>query len=360
MIRHFAPTLSSVMVGLCLLAACHESPEAPMQPLAPPIHVESEAVSLRPMPRALPLYGALVADQRADVAANVSGRVAKTYVERGAQVNAGAALVQIDISGAALSAAEAQANLDNAEAQDQLASQQCARNEQLFNKGAISKDEWDRVSNQCKTATQSKAAARARVGLAAKIVADSRVPAPFAGTISERYVNVGEYVQPASKVAAIVALDPLRLQLTVAEADIGRVSMGQQVAFTVAAFSDKTFVGTVKYIDPAVRSMTRDLRVDAVVPNPERELSPGMSAKVLLKLPDAPSLSVPMTAVREAGRGSAASARVFVVQDKRLEERAVQLGPKRDDRVAILDGLRAGEQVVTTLTDAIKDGIAVD
>ena len=344
------------LFGLLMLVHCHTSVEAPILPLAPPIHVDGVPVEMRSMPKALPLYGALVADQRADVAANVSGRVAKTWVERGSEVPAGGPLIQVDITGASLSAQEAQANLDNAEAQDQLAALQCARNEQLFNKGAISKDEWDRVSSQCKTAAQSKAAARARVGLASKIVTDSRVPAPFAGTISERYVNVGEYVQPASKVASLVALDPLRLQMTMAEADMAQVAVGQQVHFSVAAHPGKSFVGTVKYIDPAVRSVSRDLRVDAVVPNPERLLSPGMSATVLLQLPDAPALAVPLAAVRNNGQGP----RVYVVVDKRLEERAVQLGPQRDDHVAILDGLHRGETIVSPLTDAIKDGIAVN
>lgn len=354
-----SPAVSSLfgLVSLVSLIGCHAAVEAPMQPLAPPVHVEVVQVTSVPMPKSLPLYGALVADRRAEVAANVSGRVAKTLVERGSDVAAGAALIQVDISGASLSAAEAQANLDNAEAQDQLAALQCARNEQLFAKGAISRDEWDRISNQCKTAAQSKAAAKARVGLASKVVADSRVPAPFAGTISERYVNVGEYVQPSSKVASLVALDPLRLQLTVAEADMARVSLGQRVAFSVAAHQGETFAGTVKYIDPAVRSVSRDLRVDAVVPNPEHRLSPGMSATVLLTLPDVPTLAVPIAAVRDGG---AQGARVFVIVDKRIEERAVQTGAKRDDRIAILDGLHAGETVVSSLTDAIKDGIAVD
>jgi membrane fusion protein (multidrug efflux system) len=308
------------------------------------------------MPRSLPLYGALEADRRAEVAANVSGRIAKTFAERGAEVRAGEALVQVDMLGANLSVQEAQANLDSAEAQDELAAQQCRRNKQLFDKGAISTDEWDRISSQCKAMAQSKTAARARLGLATKIISDSRVPAPFAGTVSERYVNVGEYVQPATAVVSLVALDPLRLHLTVAESDIGQVAVGQVVHFGVMAFPGELFEGTVKYIDPAVRSTTRDLRVDAVVPNANRRLSPGMSATVSLQLPEAESLAVPESAVVDRGAG----ARVFVVRDGRLEERPVQLGPKKDGAVGVLDGLKVGERVVAAVNDTIKDGIAVD
>ena len=345
----------SLLLCLGAQAACQRQADAPMAPPPPAVHVATAVVDARPMPRRLPLTGSLVANQQADIAANASGRVVKTIVERGDFVRENAVLVQLDTSGLTLSQDEARANLDTAEAQQQLAAIQCQRNEELLRKGAISKDEWDRVNSQCRTSMGSAQAAKARAAIANKSFNDSTVRAPFSGMIGERYVSVGEYVQPPTRIASIVELTPLRLQLTIAEVDLSFVKQGQSVTFDVQAFPSESFTGTVQYIGPAVRSSTRDLVIEAVVPNSDHRLKPGMFATARLVLPDEKVPVVPLSALRR----DEATTHLYVVTQGHIEERIVQIGLEREGYVAVLDGLRLGDTIVTQLTADVKDGVPV-
>jgi membrane fusion protein, multidrug efflux system len=347
---------ASVFAALCL-AACNggAQKEPPAAPEPPAIQVATAIAAMQPMPHDLPLTGQLIANQQSDVAANAVGRVLQTLVERGSYVKQGAILVQLDAKSLRLSQVEANANVQTAMAAQDLAETLCKRNQELFDKGAISKEEWERTASQCKTSAASVEAARARADLAAKSLSDATVRAPFSGMVGERFVSVGEYVQPFTKVATLVELDPLRLQLTVAEADIGHVQQDQSVQFSVEAFPDQTFTGTVKYIDPSVRSTSRDMVVEAVVPNPDHRLRPGMFASASLRLPDAPLVAVPKSALHTEGTAT----HLFAIVDSHVEERVVQTGPERDGMVAILDGVQPGDVVVAKPDAAVKDGVPV-
>jgi RND family efflux transporter MFP subunit len=191
--------------------------------------------------------------------------------------------------------------------------------------------------------------------MAAKMLVDATVRAPFAGTISERLVNVGEYVQPPTRVAVLVELSPLRLQFGLDEAQVGRVREGQEVTFEVEAFPGETFTAVVKYLDPSVRAMTRDMVVEALVANADRRLRTGMFVTAHLRLEDAPAVAVPKSAIDK----NASATRVFAVIDRMIQERIVQVGAERDGKVAVLDGLKDGERVVVSLGNQVKDGVPV-
>lgn len=352
-----SPPSAAVVVALCAAGAlaCSKPPPAPLAPLPAPLAVAAHTVALRPMPRILALAGALHADQQADIAANVAGTVVALRTERGQAVAAGGPLVEIDRRGANLSEQEARANLETAEAQERLANQQCQRNRMLLERGAISRDEWDRVDNQCHVTLAAAKAARARANISRKSLGDATVRAPFSGTVFERFVNLGEYVQPSTPVITLVSLAPLRLAMTVAEADIGQVSLGQRVEFTTEAFGSERFAGAVTIVDPALRAATRDLRLEARVDDPTGRLRPGMSAEAQLVLPDAPRPAVPAAAVRGAGL----QARVFALQSGRLAERRVLLGLARDGMVEVLDGVAVGDTIAAEVSAAMRDGLPV-
>lgn len=195
------------------------------------------------MPRSLPVTGSLIANQHSNVAANAAGRVTRTFAERGDFVREGMPLAQLDTRSAVLSEAEARANLKNARTLVEQAGAECARNEALFKKGAISKEEWERASAQCQTTLGAAEAATARSEMATKMLTDATVRAPFSGMVSDWYVSVGEYVQPFTRVVTLVELDPLRLQITVNEADIGHVQRDQPVDFEVESFRKSTSPG---------------------------------------------------------------------------------------------------------------------
>jgi membrane fusion protein (multidrug efflux system) len=172
-------------------------------------------------------------------------------------------------------------------------------------------------------------------------------------------------------VAHIVDIDPLRLELTIPEQNLSAVQKGLKVDFQVAAFPERTFSGVVHYIGPSVRATTRDLVFEALVPNKDKLLRPGLFATAHLdagiqKLP-----AVPRSALKQDGD----TTRAFAVVDdlphaeggggsrgatKHVEERLIQLGAVQGDVAAVLKGLSAGERIVAHPSDQISDGTEVE
>jgi RND family efflux transporter MFP subunit len=349
----------SILLSLSpLLGGCHQQSAAgaPVHDKQKPIAAPTVVVGERELPNTLLLAGSLKANQESDLAANASGRVVRTMVERGSYVKNGQPLAQLDIRVATLSASEAEANVETARTQKSAAEEECTRYQRLFERGAITQQEYDRQTTSCKTATSSTAAAETRAALAKQTLSDGTVRAPFPGLISERYVSVGEYVMPSTKVAHVVDIDPLRLELTIPEQNMSAVREGQQVMFQVGAFPDRTFNGVVHYIGPAVRATTRDLVFEAMVQNKDKLLRPGLFATAQLDVGKQKLPVVPKTALKTDGD----TTRLYAVVEKHVEERIVQLGPTQGDVVGIIKGVSTGEHVIAKPTDQIADGVEVE
>jgi membrane fusion protein (multidrug efflux system) len=306
------------------------------------------------MPRVLVLTGTLTANRESEVAADGMGKVLSTHVERGDQVKAGALLAKLDGSSAALSRAEASAQVSVARAQSENAKLECARAETLFAQRAISRAEYDRLRTSCETANFSADAAFARQRLTEKNLGDSVIRAPFAGLIVERNVTMGEYVQPGRTIVKLVEVNPLRLELTVPESAVSAITTESTVSFKVAAYPE-IFQAKVRYVGPVVRRSSRDLVVEALVDNSDGRLRPGMFATSNLALGARELPAIPESALV----GKQTSARAFVIKNGLLEERVVQAGDRDGGNVAILKGLAIGEQVVLNPTTNLKDGTRV-
>jgi membrane fusion protein (multidrug efflux system) len=341
-------------IPLLALAAC-SNPRAATNPTTRgrPIEVETAVVSERAMPNTLVLAGSLKANQESELAANASGRVIRTMVERGSYVGRGQAIAQLDVRLATLSANEAEANVETARTQKAAAESECARYDRLFKRGVITQQEYDRQTTSCKTATSSTAAAETHVELVKQQLDDGTVRAPFPGLVSERYVSVGEYVLPSTRVAHLVDIDPLRLELTIPEQNVDAVRQGLKVDFQVAAFAGRTFTGVVHYIGPTVRATTRDLVFEALVPNKDKLLRPGLFATARLDAGTQKLPVVPRSCLRQDGD----TTRVYAVVERHAEERLVQTGPEQADAVAILKGLTVGEQIVVHPSEQVSDGV---
>ncbi len=346
-------------IALCLLAAalclggCKKSAAegSAVKEEAPAVSVETEAATSIAVPRMLRLTGSLRGNREADLAANASGRVLSVGFERGDEVKVGQLLATLDVRAATLSAAEARAQADSVRAQEEQAKDECARYDQLKQKGAVSDLEYQQRVTQCRTLPLSAQAASARAALAAQNVGDGKIRAPFAGIIAERFVEVGQFVRQDSKVATIVSVAPVRLELAVPEAEVAKVSEGAEVRFSVSAYPEQ-FSGRVKFVSGVVRRNTRDLVVEALVENPDRRLLPGMFADAQLQVGTDQLPSVPRSAlVLRAGQYH-----VFVVAEGRLEERVVALGPAAGERASIQRGVKEGELVVVSDPNVLGNG----
>ena len=265
---------------------------------------------------------------------------------------------------------EARAGSDERAGLARLAEAEFGRIQSLLDQKVVSQSEFDQRRTQVEAARQqykvalnvaeqsyrSLQAARARVALANKSVADTAVRAPFAGLVAERAVSVGDYVTKGARVATVVSIDPLRVELTVPEQAIAQIKVGQPVRLTVDAYPGEEFTATVRFVSPSVRVDQRALTVEAVAPNKDGRLKPGLFATALIQQgAPAPALTVPETAV-ETCRGTS---RVYVVKDGKAEERIVTLGEKVSGRIEITTGLTKGESVVAEPRGRITDGMPV-
>lgn len=334
----------------------------------------------------LRLTGTLAAGQKSEVASTANGVVLEVRVERGTLVKKGDVLVVVDptdaqnaLSEAHAAAAELRAalgwddtakpfdpeshpNVRAAKAALELARTTLNRYSALLEKGAVAQSVVDQAKTQFDTADQqylqalqgtrqmyqSLQTVLTKTKTVEKIVADTVITAPFDGYIAEKYVSEGERVSTnpmgaGAKVVALMALDPLRLMLTVPQQYAAEVSEGQKVTFSVETFPDRTFAGEVRYVGPSLESHTRSLTVEAVVPNADGALRPGFFASADLALPGVSQrLTLPASAVVRTGD----SYRVFVLDQGTPVERVVEVAGTRHGRVSIKSGLEAGDEVV--------------
>lgn len=397
MIRSFRRALlpGAVLAAALASAACsgtQTSAAAPPEPA--PVAVRPAQVQGQTIDRFLRVTGSLAADEQADVAAETGGRVIGTPIERGTRVTAGTVLIRISAAEADASLREADANAAqlearlglaagqpfdsakvpdvlNAKASLDLAEAEFSRIKSLLEQKVVSQAEYDQRFTQVQAARQqyqsaqntaqqsyrSLQAARARVDLARKSAADTVVRAPFTGIVAERLVSTGDYVSRGMKVATVVRIDPVRVELTVPEQYLSQVKAGQPVRLSVDAYPGETFTAHVRFVSPALKADQRALTVEAIAANGDGRLKPGLFATALLQQPTpAPALLVPATSVETV----AGTSRVFVIAaDNKIEERIVTLGEKLGDRVEIASGVKAGERVAANPRGKLADGVRV-
>lgn len=345
-------------VILILLVACKSKATetaATKQPPAP-VKVQTAKVEVTKVPRYITLTGTVQADKQSEVAANVSGRITATFVERGREVKQGQVIAVVDSRQAGLSASAAIAQYQAAESQVQLAKQECERADKLFAQAAIAQAEHERMKTQCSAQLAQANSARANADIAGKLAADTIIRAPIDGQIGERYINVGEYVTPSTRVASIFAVNPARIAISVPENAVGEVKKDQTLNVRVAAFGPRRFPAVVEYLSPALRPQTRDLIVEAKAKNDDGALKPGMFATIELEVGQEERPVVPEEALRVEGTVK----RLFVAKDKQAVEMVVRTGVSKDGRIALLDPLPAGTPVVLAPPATLKDGEAIE
>jgi len=358
------------------------------------IAVEPVAAVEQPIARFIRATGTLMAEEQADVAAETAGRVVDAPIERGTPVSLGTVLIRVSPTETDAQLKEAQANaaqiearlglapdamsfdvdkvpeVQNAKAAYDLALSEFNRIKSLLGDRVVSQSEYDQRQAQMDATRQqyeaaknaetqqfqSLLAARARVDLARKAFDDTTVRAPFNGLVGQRLVSVGDYVTKGMKVATVVRSNPLRVQLTIPEQFISAVAVGQPVDFEVDAYSGRQFEGKVRYVSPALQADQRALTVEAVVPNPQGELKPGLFATARIEQPKKTAgVLVPTGAVQTSGGTS----RVYVVGGDRAEERVVTTGQTVGNLVEIGNGVKAGERVATKHVTELADGSRV-
>ncbi len=361
-VGHLAPLLVLALAGSAVACRSPVVSEAKAQgPAAPAevvMKVDTATAATKTVPRTIKLRGTLEANRHSDVASDAAGKVAQTFVERGALVKKGAVLARLDVTNAALTAQQAKADKESAETDAALAADELARTERLVTSGAIGDAELVRARARKSAAEQRVQAAGARSALSAKTVGDGLVRAPFDGLVADRWVDEGEWVAPSARVATVLDVSTLRLKLFVPEAAALAVKEGQDVRFSVSSEPGRTFTGRVRYVGPQLHAASRELVVEAVVENAERTLKPGGFATAHLALGERPSVVVPASALRKVSAGS----RVFVLRDGKLEDRVCEVLETESNgaEAYVLAGVKEGERVVVKPTTEMHDGLRAE
>ena len=377
----------AAVAGLAVVAALAwfliVRPDRPVVQTAP-----ARAVSADSAPGAtlLEASGYVVARRQATVSSKTTGRVVEVLIEEGQHVSEGQVIARLDASNvqaaydqARAQVQEAQASLKVAEVAEANAGPKYRRNARLHEAGWLSdqavddsRAAYDSARYNLVAAQRQLAVARAGLEVAQRSLDDMVVRAPFDGVVTVKAAQPGETVSPISAgggytrtgIGTIVDMSSLEVQVDVAESYINRVQPGMPAEVRLNAYPDWKIPAEVTAVIPtADRSKaTVTVRVGFKVQDPR--IVPEMGAKVSFLSPEvksqaaaaAPSVEVPAAAVQ----GSGADAAVFVVGERRrLERRAVTLGPRSEDDQTILGGLRPGEEVAVGDLSKLHDGMAV-
>ena len=409
--RFYTLSLVLALAGLSQLecggSTGAKKPAAGASPSAAVVEVSTAPAILRQLPRFFEATGSLAANEQSDVAPSIAGKIVAIGVDLGSYVRRGQMIVRLDPIDSRLRLDQAQAQLAQAlaavrQAEEkiglrsnqsfdptrvaevsaarvalELAEKQLHRAEQLVESGDVSRSSYDQLKSQrdglregyqvaLAQARQNYAAvqvartnvtnAQAQVGLAQRSLSYALVYSPINGYVSDRPVDLGEYVSPTMKVATVVSINPLRVRIDIPEQAITSVRTGESVSVTVSAYPDRAFAGRIARISPNVSATSRTLTVEAEVDNGNGLLKPGQFATVKILQPQStPAVLVPLRAVRKEADAN----RVFVIKNGRAEQRLVQLGQTEGDLVELKTGVAADELVATSNVDQLNDGMAI-
>jgi membrane fusion protein (multidrug efflux system) len=297
------------------------------------------------------VIGTLRAVQGVTVSTDLAGVISEIGFESGAAVKKGALLVQLNSDSEHAQLAAARVRRD-------LAVLEVNRKRELRAKNALSAAETDAAEAEVRQSEAACAQAEA-------LLARKRITAPFDGLLGLRQVNLGQFLNPGSPIVSLQSMDPIRVQFNLPQQEIGTAALGKKVRVAAQEVAGGPREGKVSALDSQVDEASRAIAVEATLPNTDHALRPGMFVNVELPLAEEPEvLVVPASAINYAPYGNS----VYVVQTgtdaegkpaKTVDQRFVKLGQNRGDQIRVLEGLKPGDEVVTSGVFKLRQGGAV-
>ncbi len=317
----------------------------------PPEAVTTIVAKSEAWPSTLSAIGTVEAVHGVTVAADLPGIVEKITFQSGQTVREGDLLVQLDTK-------QERAQLAAAEAQADLARLSLDRLTGLRQKGIAAQADWDRADAELKQA-------QARTGEIRAAISRKTIRAPFAGVLGIRQVNLGEYLQGGSPIVPLQSVRPVYVNFSVPQQELARMKVGGDVRVTNQNAAGVA-TGRITAIDSVVDPATRNVQVQATLPNADGKLRPGMFVETGMVLGQSDAVvALPASAISYAPYGDS----VYVVAEmkgpkgetyKGVRQQFVKLGGGRGDQVAVLSGIEPGEEVVTSGVFKLRNGAAVE
>ncbi|HSP15302.1 MAG TPA: efflux RND transporter periplasmic adaptor subunit [Thermoanaerobaculia bacterium] len=314
----------------------------------PPEAVTTVIAKTEPWDSTLNAIGTVVAVNGVTVSADLPGLVEQIAFQSGQHVNKGDVLVRLDTK-------QERAQLAAAEAQRELSRLELQRTQDLLPKGVIPQSAYDQAAAQFKQA-------EARAGEIRASIERKTIRAPFAGVLGIRQVNLGQYLAGGSPIVSLQALQPVYVNFSVPQQEVGRLRQGAAVQVTADAGTEN---GRIAAVDSVIDEATRNARVQAIFENRSGKLRPGMYVEArLAKGAASQVIALPASAISYAPFGDS----VFIVENVKgpdgkpfrgVRQQFVKLGGARGDQVAVLTGVKAGEEVVSSGVFKLRPGAAV-
>jgi membrane fusion protein (multidrug efflux system) len=283
-------------------------------------------------------------DEQAVVVSQITGVVLQIYAEEGEFVEAGQLLVRVEPDRYRLEVERDQAALQRLETDFQ-------RKKELFDRKLVSAEDFERVSAEYE-------AQKAQVSLSRLNLKYTDIRAPISGFISERMVRVGNLVELHQAVYSVTSYDPLLAILHVPERELGVLRNGLEVTVRLDAFPNRTFQGEVIRISPVIDPDTGTFRVTAEVRDPDQLVRPGLFGRVDILhdlRQDVPV--IPRSALIKEDEMTY----VFVIgEDSNVSRRTIRTGYERNGEVEVIEGVSAGDTVVTAGKGSLSDGSKVE
>ncbi len=296
----------------------------------------------RPVEDAVTAVGTIMPVREVELRAASAGRVAEVAARAGSTVAEGDLILQLD-------ADSERAALQSAEASLSEARQSFERVEAL----AASNTAAEARLEEARAAFNR---AQSDVTRAEAALADRRIAAPFAGTLGLIDLDPGAWITPETPVARLSDLSVVQVRVALPERYYDRVRPGQTITLSVPAYPDATFEGVVTVRDSAISAESRSFDIRAEIDNPDQRLTGGMFARTRLVFGTDDGLTLPDDAIISEGETTF----VYAVEDGQATRREVALGGSLGERTVIRDGLSAGDRIVVTGWDSLRDGAPVE
>lgn len=319
--------------------------------------VRTEQVKLQSIRPKVESIGTLNAFEEIIISSRVDGILNVCNIKEGTPVSRGAVLALVDDTDYRLEVRRDEAALKQAEATLANARQEYQRKEALLKEELVTRQQFDDISTKRALADADVDRAKAALSLAREKLSKTKILSPLNAYVKEKKVSAGDYVRNGTPLFSLIQVDPIKLNFTVPERDIGKLKKGQQVRFTLDALPGKPFSGTVRTIYPNLEEKTRTLQVEAIVGNKDKLLKPGSFAKVTLFTGDArDSVLIPITSLVYDD----SKVKVFVVEGERARELYVKPGAKYGEMMEITEGLKGGETLVVAGQQNLAEGIKIN
>jgi RND family efflux transporter MFP subunit len=366
MMRKFLLVISLPL--LLIFSGCGQDNEIQEETAVP---VRIYAAKPETLTRYIKLTGTITAGKDQVLFSKVPERISRLHVKAGDRVNTNQRIAEQYNAILTQGFDAARANLNNAEAQLQLAEQDYERMERLYNQRAISKQQFQQIETQRKAAQSGLDAARAQLEQAQEQVAGSIISAPFSGVVAAVYVEENQMLQAGQPVAQVIDPSTMKSRVRVAGRDISLVKMGQDVVVQIPSIPDRTYKGRITSLNQAVDPVSKTLEAEVLITDADNMIKSGMYGEFMIAASSVSNtIVVPENALlsqteviinRETGQQEPVRRYfLFVAEDMRAVLREVTIGLASESRVQITKGINTNDSVIVVGNNIVQEGQPVN